>query len=93
MTGLHGDRLSELVPTVTRKKFGIRLNNLDMPATIDSMVNNKQQISSAKSEDVLEASEQQPDSRATHVHTSERERGNNVGDVVFASKDYLRHVK
>ena len=63
-----------------------------MHATADSIVNHQHQTSSAKSKDVVESSGQQPDSRATLGHTSEHYRGNNVGEVVFSSEDYLKQV-
>ena len=61
-----------------------------MPATIDKMANHKLKISSARCKSVGEVSDQLLDSRATQGLTSEHYRGNNEGEVVFASKDYLK---
>ena len=64
-----------------------------MYAKTDNIMNHKQQTSSAKRKDVVEASGQQPDSQATLGHTGENYRGNNVEEVVFALKDYLKQTK
>ena len=91
--GLPGDRKFELVPNNVRNRSVKRVTNRDKPDTINSKVNHGLALSSAKSRDVEEVSGLQLDSQATCEHTNEHCRGNNLEEVVFASKDYLEQVK
>ena len=63
-----------------------------MPAAIEHMANEQLRISSVRWGNVEEASNRLRDSRSTHERTSEHYRGNNMGEVVFASKDHPEQV-